>query len=570
MKQTIEYGEAGVQLVLLDPLEKVFPDETPVPSPLFASIEALRGECASFQIAYSCVGFRAGERTLHVKAARVRVETPLGAAVHVRAVRCVPCEYPAHPNADANYLRKAPGLFPDRLEELPAGRVIFTAGQWKSLWLDVTAAPDAQPGTYPVRVTFEDEAAHAPVASLETEVRILPALLPAQTFPRTEWFYADCLADHYGVEVFSEEHWRILEAFIATAAKRGITMILTPQFTPPLDTAEGLERTPVQLVGVKKTADGYTFDFTKLIRWFTMCRKCGVRYFELSHLFSQWGAVAAPCIQAEVDGETRRIFGWDTPAVGGEYTRFLHAYLPQLRSLLRDMGLEDAAYFHISDEPHLSQIATYRAAKESIADVMAGCKFFDALSDLEFYRQGLVDRPVCATNHIAPFLAAKTPGLWAYYCTAQGVDVSNCFLAMPGARTRIYGVQLYKFGIEGCLHWGYNFYNAMDSVYRVDPHCVTDCGGVYPGGDAFLVYPGADGTPEESVRLLQLDEAMADLRALQALEAKLGREKVLALIDDGLETPLTFDVFPRRPQDRDYLLRLRARVNRLLCEPAAD
>ena len=46
MKQTIEYGEAGVQLVLLDPLEKVFPDETPVPSPLFASIEALRGECA--------------------------------------------------------------------------------------------------------------------------------------------------------------------------------------------------------------------------------------------------------------------------------------------------------------------------------------------------------------------------------------------------------------------------------------------------------------------------------------------------------------------------------------------
>ena len=108
-------------------------------------------------------------------------------------------------------------------------------------------------------------------------------------------------------------------------------MILTPQFTPPLDTAVGKERTTVQLVKVEKTADSYAFDFTDLERWIVMCKKNGIRYFEMSHLFSQWGAVAAPKIVGMVDGAEQVLFGWDTPAAGGEYEKFLRIYLPQLK-----------------------------------------------------------------------------------------------------------------------------------------------------------------------------------------------------------------------------------------------
>ena len=49
--------------------------------------------------------------------------------------------------------------------------------------------------------------------------------------------------------------------------KRGINMILTPQFTPPLDTGVGYERTTVQLVEVFKEADGWRFDFKNLRRF---------------------------------------------------------------------------------------------------------------------------------------------------------------------------------------------------------------------------------------------------------------------------------------------------------------
>ena len=82
------------------------------------------------------------------------------------------------------------------------------------------------------------------------------ARLPAQTLLHTEWFHADCLASYYGVAPLSEEHWRILENFIRAAGEEhGINMLLTPVFTPPLDTAVNGERLTVQLVDVRTPAE---------------------------------------------------------------------------------------------------------------------------------------------------------------------------------------------------------------------------------------------------------------------------------------------------------------------------
>lgn len=567
MKNRITYNYGGVRLKLADSMTKVFYDEEPAAMTEGQELQAFRGECVSFQVVYTFEGCFVNERyTMPFKFVRVRAESPLQEYVHVRSVCNVPCQYPVHEDMnDDNYLRKEPGLYPDRLSELEEGMTVFQRHQWKSLWVDLEIPEDAEPGIYPVKIVFEDIDHNTEFCSIETEIEIFSAVLPKQTLIRTEWFHVDCLADYYHTPVFSEENWRIIENFIAAAAKRGINMMLTPQFTPPLDTAVGRERTTVQLVDVEKMADGYAFDFTKLIRWIEICRKHGIRYIEMSHLFSQWGAVAAPKIVAKVDGELKELFGWNTPATGGAYTEFLHAYLPQLRRVLQELGVEQDTYFHMSDEPQLRQIDSYRAAYESVAKELEGCNFLEALSDYEFYRTGLVSHPVCATNHIQPYLDHDTPGLWAYYCTAQSVDVSNRFIAMPLGRTRIYGVQLFKFGIEGMLHWGYNFYNGVDSMCRINPYQVTDCCGAYPAGDPFLVYPREDGMPEESIRMMVLDEAMNDVRALNYLSELIGRDKVLEMVDEGLKTPLTFDQYPAWPKDREYLARLRRRVNDAIC-----
>jgi len=78
-----------------------------------------------------------------------------------------------------------------------------------------------------------------------------------------------------------------IERYVCTAAKHGINMILTPLFTPPLDTAVGAERPTVQLVDVERQPSGeYVFSFEKLARWCHVCSDAGIRYFEFAHLFT--------------------------------------------------------------------------------------------------------------------------------------------------------------------------------------------------------------------------------------------------------------------------------------------
>ena len=533
------------------PLAKVFPDGEPPEA--WGEFTALRGETVSFQVAY---------RADRGGSVRLGVVSPLGSAVRVRKVALVPCEHPAYRWEDAsdeNYLRKTPGLYPDLLEELREGQARCIYKTWQSVWVDVCVTEGMPCGRFPVRVVFTDPQSGTETLGVgEAFVTVCNATLPELPIMRTEWFHGDCLADYYKVPVFSEEHWAILERFIAIAARRDINMILTPHFTPPLDTARGGERTTIQLVGVTAEKGEYTFDFSNLERWVAMCRRVGVKYLEMSHLFTQWGAVAAPKVMATVDGEYRRLFGWETPAVGGEYTRFLHAYLPRLTAKLKAWGIAERTVFHISDEPSLEQYDAYRAAKDSVAPFLEGFKIVDALSNYAFYERGAVDNPVVAIDHIHAFIEHGAAPLWAYYCCGQNRTVSNRFMAMPSARARVYGAQLFKYDIAGALHWGYNFYNSSLSLRHIDPYRVTDADCAFPAGDPFLVYPGEGGHPEESLRMMTVYHAMTDLRALHALAARIGKERVVAMIEEGLPAPLTFTDYPK---DDGYFMALRNRIN---------
>lgn len=132
-------------------------------------------------------------------------------------------------------------------------------------------------------------------------------------------------------------------------------------------------------------------------------------------------------------------------------------------------------------------------------------------------------------------------------------------MSMPSARNRIYGVQLYKYDIEGILHWGYNFYNSQYSLMKINPYVVTDAGGAFPSGDPFLVYPKWDGTPEESIRMMVLYHAMTDHRAMKLLESLTNKKYVMELIEGDLSVPITFETYPKSDM---YLINLRNRINR--------
>lgn len=523
---------------LVDSLEKVLPDREPARLESGA-LWGFLGQTLSVQLAWFCENDDLGGSG---QSFRLTVERPEGVTVTVRRVELVPCAYPCHSTWDDDYLDTRPGLYPDLLRPMqPDSPVKAAPGQWRALWLDI----DAPAGLHRVVLRAEDMAGKT-LWSQELTVEVLAQALPPQELIHTQWFHADCLADYYHVDVFSEAHWRIIDNFIAAAVRHGVNMLLTPVFTPPLDTAKGGERTTVQLVGVRRQGGDYTFDFAKLDRWIGLCEKNGIKYLEISHLFTQWGAVCAPKVMGRVeDGPEEKLFGWHTPAVGGEYTRFLRQFLPALKEHLARAGWLGRTFFHISDEPHDEEAATYAAARDSVKDLLAGCQVIDALSSYEVYKKGLVERPIVSVDHIGTFLRAGVPHVWAYYCTAQAVDTPNRFIAMPSARNRIMGVLLYYYGVEGFLHWGFNFYNSQCSVEHIDPFQVTDAGGTFPSGDPFLVYPAPDSTAWDSIRGMVLRQALCDIRALKLLEGKIGRPAVRDMLEELAGGELSFTHYPR-------------------------
>ncbi|MEG0691564.1 MAG: hypothetical protein RR444_00590, partial [Oscillospiraceae bacterium] len=457
--------ENNVNFKVISSLEKVFPDQEPIASKFVGSESILRGESYSFQIA-----FKIKEKGNHQRINFVpKVVCEEARNVTVKNVSLVPCELTCFEGRDEDYIRNAqPGFYPDIITDIDSEYSFATAlsTMWRSVWVEYKPDENTPSGTHSIMIDFVDVegVSHGVVG---TEVKLINARLEKQELIFTQWFHGDCISSYYGVDTLSERHFELMEKFIKTAADNGINMLLTPLFTPPLDTKIGGERPTIQLVNVTVKDGAYEFGFDNLHRFIEICKGAGIEYYEMSHLFSQWGAKFAPKIMATVEGTYKRIFGWETSATSEEYKTFLGEFLPKLIGFLKQEGIAEKTYFHVSDEPGMDVIEDYKAAADIIKEYLKEFKMMDALSDYAFYEKGLVPNPIPATNHIKPFLENKVPDLWTYYCCGQGYKVSNRFMAMSSARNRVIATQLFKYDIKGFLQWGYNFWYSQFSIKMI-------------------------------------------------------------------------------------------------------
>ena len=548
---------------IISSLEKVFLDDSIEKFTQVERMSALKGERLSFQIAY---GLSYDEE--HSGASRIglsiRFEGELSEYVSVRHVESVAVKKPVWRNSyDDQYLRTAPGLYPDMIENLRNnGSIIVQGDVTEALWVELNIPEDTDKigSSKLTAVLFADD---REFSRSTVEIDLINATLPSEDIYFTQWFHCDCLANYYNVPVWSEKHWKIIENFAGVAKKNGINLLLTPIFTPPLDTYVGGERTTTQLVGIKVKNGKYSFDFKLLDRWIEMCNRVGIKYFEISHLFTQWGAKHAPKIMATVDGEYKRIFGWETDAVSDEYKTFLRRFLRSFLKHMRSRGDDKRCLFHISDEPSAEQLDSYKAAKAIVKDILKDYIIMDALSNYDFWRRGVCKTPIPGTNHIEPFVEGKVPGLWTYYCCGQSLKVSNRFIAMPGWRTRSIGMQMYKYDIVGFLQWGFNFYNNCGSESLINPYTNQSGDAWVPAGDMFSVYPEVGGKALESMRIVVFHEALQDMKAMKLAEKLYSKEEVVAKIEETLGDTLTFD---RCSYSSENMMAIREAVNMMIKE----
>ncbi len=532
-----------VNIKVISSLEKLYHGDK-VPTNTLSYFSMLKNEKKSFQIAFE------SEKDFD---AEIVIESNFN-DTRIYSVEHIKSNFPMNKSGTDDYFRfSEDGYYPDLL--LPIENNIQINKGITIYWVEINADSDTV-GKNTLKIELKNS--EDIIAETSLEIEVINCELDFNDFVYTNWFHTDCLMSHYGFDAFSDEYWRITENFLKTANEYGMNCVLTPIFTPPLDTEIGKERPTVQLVDVFLNNGVYSFNFDKLTKWIEMSKRCGITHFEMAHFFTQWGAYHAPKIMATVDGEYKKIFGWETKASSKEYKKFLTDFSVEFKKYLESKNLKDKVLIHVSDEPNFAMLRSYAKASKLIHKLYKDYKIVDALSDVWFYKLGIVSNPIPSNDHIHNFIG-KGKNFWTYYCSAQNKkNVANRFFCNESLRTRVIGYQMFKFDIKGFLHWGYNFYYTQLSKAVIDPYKVSDAGGKFPSGDSYIVYPGKNGTAYHSIRLKVFFDALQDMAALNALEKLTNKTECLKIIEENGIHSITFSDYPH---EYDWLLGTREKVN---------
>lgn len=518
---------------IISSLEKVLPEKEP-------TLEINKGsmflnEEYHLQLAYYCDSEDMGLFPLSIK-----LDGKLSSCARYYNEHLNPSTVVWRPSDDY-YVSTEPRLIPDALLDFDKMSYCLPAKQWRAVWVRIKLPQGFQAGVYETAFSlcnYEGET----LVKLPFTLEVIGAKLPKNPLRLSNWMHYDGIEHEHRVKAFSKAYYKVFESYLRVYTESGFNMLLTPLFTPPLDTEIGHVRTTAQLVGVTVEKDGYTFDFSKLKYFLDFVLSRGIEYIEFSHLFTQWGGKACPKIMAKVNGRTKQIFGWDTPSDDERYAEFLEAFLKELVAFIDKEGLRKRCYFHLTDEPHEDHLPTYKKCGELVRKYIGDMPIMDALSHYDFYKQGLLDVPVVITDAYKEFEPHGLKDIMVYNCCIPANEYySNRFIYSPSQRMRVLGFQLYETGVQGYLHWGYNFYNSWRSITLINPWATTDSAGLFPSGDGFIVYPTKDGACA-SIRCMMQKEGVQDYLAMRLLESFIGREKAVEFLHEwGLKGYNTYE-----------------------------
>ncbi len=207
-----------------------------------SNISALAGEKLSLQFLYVDEG---KDPIPSRPFCTLKIDGDLAPYVSLRDVRSVPVERPVDPNKfDSQNLRTSPGIYPDLLTPLRyGGYVVVSRDKLRSVWVEIDI-PKGFSGdgslTFSLLLTrssvgdtgskiFDEQ---PKLSENSVKIDVIGADLPEQKTLFTQWFYADCLASYYNVEVWSDRHFEIIE--ISFASRQSAEEIWSIRLFSPL------------------------------------------------------------------------------------------------------------------------------------------------------------------------------------------------------------------------------------------------------------------------------------------------------------------------------------------------
>lgn len=197
--------------------------------------------------------------------------------------------------------------------------------------------------------------------------------------------------------------------------------------------------------------------------------------------------------------------------------------LAAVEKVVKRRGWQGRVLTSLADEPFIYHEASYRTLLKRAREVAPSVGVIEAVETEDV---GDLDIYVPKLTHINLWwphfedLKRQGKSVWLYTCCHPVGRYPNRFLDQPLVKARELHWISYLYGLDGYLHWGFNWFTA-----DLDPY--TEKGAnpwALPPGDSQVAYPGRDGFVG-SLRLSAMRDGLQDYEYLWTLQDGLARLK---------------------------------------------
>lgn len=498
--------EADITFQYVDPLNKVLP-EGRIFVTSDAQADVVRGEHATWQFAFSCnrdvTALKAHIGVFTDTVTGEKLDSPSRLSfvgnVHVGRAQMTPAK---------DILMSPSGFYPDPLLDDETADVPANTSQ--AIWISLPVTAGCKPGVYETLLTIEGKSAGASFRKQEKlRLKIYSPLVEEQTLTVTNWYQPGfSYVDGEDVPQFSPRWWELMEQMAGYMKEYRQNVVLIS----PLNLAQyKYDKGNVQSIDFGR--------FDEVVNFF-LERKIlqTIAGGHIAGRFGGWESDFGYSFPVEEDGKTvfKRV-----PCNDARAKVFYKFFFGQLMKHLETKGWKEMYIQHIADEPIKSNAQSYIAISSYIKSLCPGLKLVDACHTKDLDNQ--IDVWIPQLNYLHRdfdfYRAQQQKGkeVWYYTCVWPQGEYANRFIQQPLIKTRLLHWINYKYGINGYLHWGLNFWRGPDPM--VETAAIQPDGLVLPAGDAWVVYPYKKHLIP-SIRLEAMRDGIIDYELLKMLEKR--------------------------------------------------
>ncbi|WP_105617129.1 DUF4091 domain-containing protein [Vallitalea okinawensis] len=375
--------------------------------------------------------------------------------------------------------RKAPFRVYEALK--PIKDIMYIKKNIAPICITIQPKEHVTPGVSEIKLIIKDKTPPHKEECLHIEVNVYDVQIPHETLKITNWFNLDNISTYHGdLPLESKAYYDQLRAYAKVMRRLRQT-----HFYIMLD--------PRKVFNEKGT-----FDFTYYKPIIEIFFQEGFETMELGPFLEKTPTLFTEELKCSFD--KRLCISSDE----GFYQ--MVDFIQEVKHFLEKNNWVKNTIFHICDEPdvHVENDHVLAKRKEDYFKVanllkkaIPSCKIVEAVKSTEF--KSAIDIWVPLTSTYEEFresfnkMQSLGDEVWCYVCCVPTGYHLNRFLDIDLVKSRLLFWGISKFTIEGYLHWGLNQQPRRGfNVFENSNTPNEAFNGIFPSGDAFMVYPYND------------------------------------------------------------------------------